>query len=109
MAAIRAELPTKPLPADAEAAAPPCDVAFAPERVVVLTNDPNLGENVPEPKKETDDLSSQKGKRPNMPAMAEILSGRSVGRNLFARAKDVPQRLAGTTRKKQPVFCVSQM
>jgi hypothetical protein len=37
MAAIRAELPVKPLPPEAADAAPPCDVAFAPERVEVLT------------------------------------------------------------------------
>jgi hypothetical protein len=37
MAAIRAELPLKPLPPEAADAAPPCDVGFALERVEVLT------------------------------------------------------------------------
>jgi hypothetical protein len=59
MAAIRAELPLKPLPPEAADAAPPCDVAFALERVEVLTKlvlSPGLARH----KNEDCVLSSQK-------------------------------------------------
>jgi hypothetical protein len=59
IAAIRAELPLKPLPPEAADAAPPCDVAFALERVEVLTKlvlSPGLARH----KKEDCVLSSQK-------------------------------------------------
>jgi hypothetical protein len=64
MAAMRAELPTKPLLLVAAPAAPPCEVGFAPVRVDVLTKSPYLGKNVPEPNEETHALSFQKGERP---------------------------------------------
>ena len=50
MAAMRAELPLKLLPA-AAAAAPPSDVDLVPpQRIEVLTPFPNLGDVSPEPK-----------------------------------------------------------
>jgi hypothetical protein len=65
MAAIRAELPVKPLPPEAADAAPPCDVAFALERVVVLTKLILSPGFLARPKRENNDLSSQKEDDPN--------------------------------------------
>ena len=73
MAAIRAELPVKPLPPEDDDAAPPCDVAFAPERVEVLTKLVLSPCFLTRHKKENCDLSSQKEDDPNAGSVAEIL------------------------------------
>jgi hypothetical protein len=65
MAAIRAELPVKPLPPEADDAAPPCDVAFALERVEVLTKLVLSPGFLARPKNENCDPSSQKEDDPN--------------------------------------------
>jgi hypothetical protein len=73
MAAIRAELPVKPLPPVAAAAAPPCDVAFAPERVVVLTKYSYRRVNKPEPKKGNLRPVVSEGRRPAAESVADLM------------------------------------
>ena len=93
MAAIRAELPVKPLPPEADAA-PPCDVAFAPERVVVLTKLVLSPGFLARPKNGNFDLSSQKEDDPNAG-----IRGRSIADVHSAiwdgQANTVPARRSG--------------
>ena len=72
MAAIRAELPEEPLP-PAAAAAPPCDVAFAPERIEVLTKCSYRRANEPVQYEGNNVLSSQKEDDP-LPIRARVIA-----------------------------------
>jgi hypothetical protein len=97
MAAIRAELPVKLLPPEADDAAPPCDVAFAPERVEVLTKLVLSPGFLARPKNGNCDRSSQKEDDPKCQ-----IRGRNIADIHSAiwdgEANTVPSRIGGENR-----------
>src|SRR3954463_2064513 len=105
MAAIRSELPVKPLPPVAGVAAPPCSIAFALERVVVLTRYPIAGLISPSLKKGNCVLSSQKEDDP-LPNPWQIQCGWSIPQSGVGKQTLYHRGAAVRIAMVEPIFLV---